>query len=278
MGVVEFRVLSAASASGALARLDSFAALRVGPVTEIGGFRFVRAQEARRTLLLRRVSRRLARPLPLLFIGVLAVAVLARPSSEPHAAMSHDVEHPARFAYARPSMASDADVDDRARVELAALVETTSAAGSSPITTSALSPSASAPARAMLAKPAHLGVLPPRLETLADAPPRLVRLAAAAPDDELVPMLPMVEIVTRSPPDDPATEPSSEPGPEAEPGSDAEPDRAIPKARAARNSRPRKARSRSSSSSASKKIQRAPRWARQMFDNPWQSSAFSYVR
>ena len=278
MGVVEFRVLSAASASGALARLDSFAALRVGPVTEIGGFRFVRAQEARRTLLLRRVSRRLARPLPLLFIGVLAVAVLARPSSEPHAAMSHDVEHPARFAYARPSMASDADVDDRARVEFAALVETTSAAGSSPITTSALSPSASTPARAMLAKPAHLGVLPPRLETLADAPPRLVRLAAATPDGELVPILPMVEIVTRSPPDDPATEPSSEPGPEAEPGSDAEPDRAIPKVRAARNSRPRKARSRSSSSSASKKIQRAPRWARQMFDNPWQSSAFSYVR
>jgi hypothetical protein len=90
MGVVEYRVLSAVSASGALARLDSFAALHARPTSdpEIGGFRFVRAKEAGRTLLLRRVSRRLARPLPLLFIGALAVAILARPSSEPHATIS----------------------------------------------------------------------------------------------------------------------------------------------------------------------------------------------
>jgi hypothetical protein len=174
-------------------------------------------------------------------------------------------------------MASDAHVDGRARVELAALVEATSAVGSSPITTSALPPAARAPARAMLAKPAHLGILPPRFEMLADAPPRLVRLAAAAPEGELVPVLPMVEIVTLSPPDDPdAAGPNSEPSSEAAPGSDAEPVRAMPKPRAASTSRLRKALSKSSS--GSKKTQRPPRWARQMFDNPWQSSAFSYVR
>jgi len=289
MGVVEFRVLSAASSSGALARLDSFAALRVGPVFDpsIGGFRFVPAKEARRALLMRRISRRLARPLPLLFIGALAVAILARPSSEPHAAMSRDAETPARLSYAQPSISSEAHVrvtmgeapagmgmmgDPAARLELAALGEASFAAGSSPITTSTLPPAAGAALHELRAEPAHVGLLPPGSETLADAPPVLVRLAAVTPaDGELVDVLPTVDGPT------PSGSSAVAPGPESETahGAEAKSERAVTKPREAS---PRLRRARSRSRPASKKVGRPPRWAKQMFDNPWQSSAFSYVR
>jgi len=271
MGVAGFSVVSTGCSPDSLACLDSFAALHMYPTgePEIAGFRFMRAKEARHSLLLKRVTRPIVRPLPLLFFGALALAILARPSSEPHAALSHDVDNLARFAYAQPSTAFDARVEGQARLEFAAFTQGPSdvGSGSSPITTSALPTATRTPVREVLAEPAHLGVPPLRIETLAAAPPRLVRLAAAAPEDtELAPVPPMVEIVTPSPSDDPGIfETKSEPGPEAAHRSHA------PKPRAA-SAHKRRAKN------ASKKVSRAPRWAQQMFDNPWQSSAFSYVR
>jgi hypothetical protein len=145
----------------------------------------------------------------------------------------------------------------------------------SSITTAALPTPDSRPEQEVLHEPAHLGLAPPSVETLAAAPPR-IRLAAAAPDaSELVPLLPLVEIVT--PEETPAalnSEPPPQFAPETAHPASVTSESAPPKVRSKRRHRTRKARKADPPS----KVARAPRWAQQMFDNPWQSSAFSYVR
>ncbi len=287
MSVVEFRVLPAVASFGALARLDSFAATQVRRNSDpaIGGFRFVPARGAKRGLALRRTVRIFARPLPLLLVGVVALAILARPESEPHAALSNDSDTLEHLAYGWAAISSQArlgmamgdqptvieELDNAAQLELAA-VSDPAAGGTSPITTSALPPMSGATVSELRTDPVPLGALPRVSETLADAPPKLVRLAAITPpDDALVDVLPTLDTQ-----DDPTVAPPlPDPKDEAMGGAEAQPERALTHRRA---TRARMHRGRSRSNSASKKKQRAPRWAKQMFDNPWQNSAFSYVR
>jgi hypothetical protein len=286
MSVVEYRVRSAVASTGALARLDSFAATSVRRSSDpaIGGFRFVPAKGAKRGLALRRTVRIFARPLPLLLVGIVALAILARPESEPHAALSNNSDTLERLAYGWAALSSQArlgmamsdqpaviqELDTAAQLELAALSEP--AVGASPITTSALPPMTGASIKELPTNPVPLGALPRDSKTLADAPPKLMRLAAVTPiDAALVDVPPTLDA-----PEDPSgAPPLADSKDEAMGGAEAQPERALTTPRA---TRARAHRGRSRGNSASKKKQRAPRWAKQMFDNPWQSSAFSYVR
>ncbi len=263
MSVVEFGVLSAGTSAGALARLESFAALNVransGPA--IGGFRFVPAKHARRDLVLRRTFRIFARPVPLLLIGVVALAILARPDSEPHAALSNDSDTLERLTYGWTATSSKGSLrvtmgeeptdieamNGAAQLELAAL--SVPVAGASPITTSALPPVAGATVNELRTDPVQLGVLPTASETLADAPPKLVRLAAITPvDDALVDVLPTLDVLP-----EPSGEPSL-PTPKSEvmDGASARPEHALTKPHTT-STRAHRARSRRNATSKKKR-------------------------
>ena len=296
MRVVEFRALSTAAPAGMLTCLDGFAALHGVMATDpaIGGFRIVHPRRTRSAAAWTRALHRLTAPrlhvsssLAVLFTAGLAAAVLAGPASCPCApetgdtielTRSGDATALARFAYMRASAVEVASAERAESLpQLVALAEPASTMEFSSISTSALPTPDTRPEQAVVHEPAHLGLAPPSVETIAAAPPR-IRLAAAAPEaGELAPLLPMVEIVT--PNDEPEAlnvEPTPQFAPEtAHPASVAaeiEPQ----KARSKRTHRTRKSRARKAAPPS--KVARAPRWAQQMFDNPWQSSAFSYVR
>jgi hypothetical protein len=156
------------------------------------------------------------------------------------------------------------------------MIETVDPAGSSPISTSALPPPAEEPVREALARSARLGVLPTRIEALTDAKPKPIRLAAASPaDDLLIPTLPMVEIETP----DAAGATAVEPEPQAASDTQTAREPVVSKRRNRSALRARKARSNADPASvAAKRYARAPRWAQQMFETPWQSKAFSYIQ
>jgi hypothetical protein len=254
----------------ALTRMDGFAALDAAPLSGpgIGGFRFVRARRAERTglraLVLERIRERIAGgrlrvtgSLAVLFVGSLTLAVIAcGPRPAPPLAKARDAHALSRFAYTRATPAGGSQAGDSVKLpELAAVIEPAHAAGTSPISTSALPPARDASARF---------ALPTKIEPLADTQPSLVRLAAAGGADEFIPLLPMVEVVTPE-------------APEAETNSEIRHDRATRHKRS--TLRTRRAKSGvTPSGAAPKKIVRAPRWAQQMFDTPWQSTAFSYIR
>jgi hypothetical protein len=160
-----------------------------------------------------------------------------------------------------------------------AMLEPEEPAGTSPITTSAIDALA---ARAA-SPPSHIGLLPATPEALSDNSPRTIQLATAAPGDgaELAPVLPPIVV------DTPLTEievvdPDSR---AEEPAAESAPERKHPRKHAA----PRKhnthkantARARAPVASTKPdraKLAKVPKWARQMFDNPWQSKAFSYIQ
>jgi hypothetical protein len=284
--VVEYMALPRAFA--VLSGMDDFAALAGGPAADpaIGGFRIVRPRSGLPPRVRARAMRRLARArqhvtgsLSLLFILGLALAILAGPSSclcglqQADAAsleMKGDATLLSRFAYTRASAIGSPSATHKGGTlpKLAALVEPHEPAGTigtSPISTAAITPLSEA--RASTTRPAPLGVLPTKIETLADAAPKPIRLAAAAPaEDSLIPMLPMVEIATPEAPETVTVETETKPATHRE----AHHRRAFAH-RHAHNSR-------RASSYSSPKIVRAPRWAKQMFETPWQSSAFSYIR
>jgi hypothetical protein len=264
----------------ALTRMDGFAALDAAPLSGpgIGGFRFVRARRAERTglraLVLERIRERIAGgrlrvtgSLAVLFVGSLTLAVIAcGPRPAPPLAKARDAHALSRFAYTRATPAGGSQAGDTVKLpELAAVIEPAHAAGTSPISTSALPPARDASARF---------ALPTKIEPLADTRPSLVRLAAAGGADEFIPLLPMVEVVT---PEAPEADPMLPPEPTVKNKREIRRDRATRH----KHSTPRARRAKSGvtpSGAAPKKIVRAPRWAQQMFDTPWQSTAFSYIR
>ncbi len=291
MRVVEYWTLP--QPSGVLTGLDGFAelagALSMDPA--IGGFRIVRPRHShhgriRARALRRRASARLqaSGSLSVLFICGLALSVLAGPSSCPcepgHSdamplAAVGDAQTLSRFAYSRASeigLARPAPAGSEVTplTKLASLVDAYApayAAAASPISTAAITPATQT--REIFVRPAHLGALPTKIEKLAAAQPEPIRLAAVTPATDVpVPLLPVIEIIA---PDDmpEATTTADE--------ADASRTRAISKRRHHAR-RARKARSSDPAVNAAQKYARAPRWAKQMFDNPWQSSAFSYIR
>ena len=231
--------------------------------------------------------------LSVLFVGGLGLAVLAGPASCPcdrKVAASAEVPNSppslSRFTYAIASAAVEHGLP-RASVELAAapiadeglptlsnvaMIDPEEAPGTSPITTSAIDALA---ARAA-SPPSHIGLLPATPETLSDDAPRLIQLANAAPGEaaELAPVLPPVVVDTplteieMVDPDSQAAEPATE---RKRPRKHASPRK--------HNSRDSRARAPAASTKPDRaKLAKVPRWARQMFDTPWQTKAFSYIQ
>jgi hypothetical protein len=152
----------------------------------------------------------------------------------------------------------------------------TSAAGGSPITTSALERAQEA--RVSEDDAPNAGPLPSKIEQIADAPPLPVRLAAASSvESDVPPTLPVGEVATP-----PRNEVTATEADEREPAATAPPKvRAAHKrtpARAYRSPVQQAARQKSKKATDSQLAQRAPRWAQQMFATPWHSQAFSYTR
>jgi hypothetical protein len=122
----------------------------------------------------------------------------------------------------------------------------------------------------------------------ADNAPKSIQLAAAEPtgEAELAPVLPPVvvdtpltEIEVVEPDEQPA---ASEPAVEKKrPRKHASP--TTPRKRATHKQTPnvsprQKAPIASSTPNRRDKLAKVPKWARQMFDNPWQTKAFSYIQ
>lgn len=278
--------MSVSDASGALSALDGFAELAGGFDGEpaIGGFRILRPRPSQRARIKARALRRMASAhlrasgsLSVLFLGGLALAVLAGPVSCPcdslHAASpllaGGDARAMSRLAYTRASeIRPTASRKIAPLTKLATLVDPYEAtlAAASPITTASITPVSTR--RQPLAGLAHLGALPSKIDTIAAAQPEPIRLAAATPATDVpVPLVPVIEVPTPEAPE--AAPPAAETH--------------VTHARTVSRRRHHAQRARMARSSdpaviAAQKQARAPRWAKQMFDNPWQSSAFSYIR
>lgn len=288
MRVVEYRAGTDASAEAALTPMDDFAALRANraALPAIGGYRILRPRPVRRPPAPSRTLQRLASArlratgfLSVLFVGGLGLAVLAGPANCPcHARLAaapetlRDARLLSRFAYMKA-----APIDPDAALpmlSMAALVEPYEAPGSSmgasPISTSAIAPLGKEPARDADTWRARVAGFPAKIETLSEAAPKLVRLAAASPpEDDLTPTLPVLVITTPAAPEVTAVEVKAD--------QDAAPEHAS-RQRNRSASRARRAKRKAAKAGASIKVAGAPRWAQQMFDTPWQSSAFSYIR
>ena len=289
MRLVEYMDLP--QASGALTGLDGFAELAggLGPDPAIGGFRVMRPRVSQRTRIKARILRRTAGmrlrasgSLSVLFTGGLALAVLAGPASRPcdplHTApplaagsdaraLSELADtHASQIELARTPAAQGREDP---LTELAALDPNPAARAEapSPIETAAIP--AVRTSRARLVGLARLGALPSKIDTLAAAKPEPIHLAAAAPAADVpAPLLPVIEVST---PDQLATATAAD-------ETHTRHKRTISKRRRTRTQRARGARSSDPAVIAAQKYARAPRWAQQMFDNPWQSKAFSYIR
>jgi len=281
--------------------MAEFAAPHTSPAAEatIGGYRLLSSRPLRRrpkpapaASMPAHARMRATGFLSVLFVGGLGLAVLAGPANCPCNDRIALAEVPqasapiaARFSYTKDAtILDDAGADRHWRLQFArestpavselptlstgALLEADNSVATSPISTSAIEPLKAAPARDGHALPAR--VLPDTIERLADTAPKPIRLAAVGGDESAVaPTLPVVEI---GPPTDEVdaveAKPETKPEPVAE--SPAARPRAHPRRRHA--ARLHKARNKAS------KIVRAPRWAAQMFETPWQSKAFSYIR
>jgi hypothetical protein len=281
-------------ASGILTGLDGFAELAGGLDADlaIGGFRIMRPRASQRARIKARLLRRTAdmhlranSSLSILFMGGLALAGLAGPASCPcdplHAAPPLSAGGDGRalslFAYTRASDIGLARAPAAQRwegplIELATLLNPEPSAQAqlpSPIETGAI-PTAST-SRAPLRGLARLGALPSKIDNLAAITPEPIRLAAVAPAADVpVPLLPVINVST---PDQLATASEADEAHTTH-------QRTVSKRRRSRSRARRARRARSSDPAviAAQKHARAPRWAQQMFDNPWQSKAFSYIR
>lgn len=306
MRVVESRARREAYAAGAVTPFDDFAALRSGcaALPAIGGYRIlhsrpaVRRAPARARHWQRRESARLHASgfLSVLFIGGLGLAILPGPASClcEHRLATAAIAEPlrntralGRFAYTKASvigrdhratMPADWTNADVTRADLglggfalklpklttADLVEARGPTNASPISTAAIAPRGELPAQGR--SPARVAGFPATMEPLADAAPKPIRLAAASPvADEIAPPSPITVM-------------TAPPAPEVE-AVEVKPERThVSTKRRTRTSHARRKRYGSAKSTGPKVAQAPPRWAMQMFDTPWQSQAFSYIR
>jgi hypothetical protein len=265
--------------------MDDFAELRANraALPAIGGYRILRPRPVRRPPTRSQTLQRLAGArlratgfLSVLFIGGLGLAVLAGPANCPcHSRLAaapetlRDARLVSRFAYTKAAaFGTDAELPV---LSMAAIVEPDDdLAGTSPISTSAIAPPSKERARDGAAARARVAGFPSEIETLSDAAPKLVRLAAASPaESDLTPTLPVVEITAPAEPEIVAVD--------VKPDQNAGPKHAS-RQRNRAAARARRAKLNAAKATPSMKVARAPRWAQQMYATPWQSSAFSYIR
>jgi hypothetical protein len=309
MRVIERRVEIDASGASALTLRDSFSNLNTGYRADpaIGGFRILRSQPLARPARSRLARRKFSAArlpatgfLSVLLVGGFALAVLAGPANcpcgYPEAAGLAKTDAGARLisrlAYSRESMvdlservrarASTPDAAPPGRTSLpklltvAALDTDVSLSGTvrpdsvSPISTAAI-PAVETPKARPFAAPQRLGLLPAEFENLTDTTPGSIKVAAATPaDGELRSMLPTVEL------DAIVVEPARKPKREAKRVRyDTNTQRASTKTTTKRRAAKAAASSRLSRRAAAR---RAPRWSQQLYANPWQTKAFSYLR
>jgi hypothetical protein len=273
--------------------LDQFASLRTYPggAPAVGGYRVLPAQRERaRTPVLHspsiaalgRARMRLTGFLSVLFVGGLGLAVLAGPANCPCSSAYTVADQPqlSRLGYVRNAVmmttrefaSRDAELPP---LSTAALIEPNeNAVGESPINTSALKPSRELPSlRADDLAATTVSRLPVEIEQLADAAPATIKLAAASiVESDVLPMLPVIEAQTAPISGVIANERNREPPTKARSA------RKRTSTRAYRSPMQQLARAKSKQPGAQQVAQTAPRWAQQMFVNPWQSKAFSYTQ
>jgi hypothetical protein len=275
--------------------MDQFASLSsfASDASAVGGYRVLSSQrpvlkkKTHRTLahgpvvargpVVTRARLRWTGSLSVLFVGSLGLAVLAGPANCPCSSVFAVAEQSsllrlgyvqnARMMTEREFGAQDAELPE---LSTAALVEPEqSAVGVSPITTSALVSSHETAAVQSDDLPATTaGSLPLKIEQVADAAPQPVRLAVAATiESDVPPTLPAIDVTT------PATNDVAASDPEGEP---------VAKSHSAKKRITRAYRTPLTLRAKAKKPLgepvRSPKWAAQMFTNPWQSQAFSYTR
>ena len=275
--------------------LDQFASLSSysSDATTVGGYRVLpsqrpaprkthRSTSTATTATARNSARmRWTGSLSVLFIGGLGLAVLAGPANCPCSSAFTIAEQSslARLGYVQNArmMVERETLQPEAELPVlstAALIEPEeSAIGVSPITTSALEPSRHATAIASDELPTtNAGRLPAKIEQVADAGPESVKLAAASDvTTDVPPTLPTIEVAT--PPED-----SVEPAPSLRRKSVDKARNAKKRAlRAYRTSNEVKLRAKAKTQ-VGDPTKQAPKWAQQMFVNPWQSRAFSYTQ
>jgi hypothetical protein len=284
--------------------MDAFAALRTGFGSDpaFGGYLVLNPRVRRRPLRAAsilisaaRQAGKMAGVAVLCGLGVTALAAVGNCTSCDFSGSSTPTL--ARFSYANETPVAARDITPDG-IFAAMVIEPSdarvSASDVSPISTGAI-PTASITTAAitpMQATPrptarrsnydwlASATILPSRLEPMRDAGPPPLMLASAAPANDGAPAQ-LDEIAFASP----ATELRAvavERGEDAG-DNDADAARAQHKHHSwKRYSRRAKARATyhrpASQMSALAKKHRMPRWAQQMYDNPWQNTAFSYVR
>jgi hypothetical protein len=290
------RALTVESGTGApgesfLRVLDQFAALNTyaSATPTAGGYRVLgRTRQTPRSTFWRigsRVSARAATAgarirwtgsLSVLFIGGLGLAVLAGPANCPCSSTLAQQASLERLGYVQSAAfldASDTPVIAPERVafsDIEFLDPETRATGTSPITTAALEPTHVTPvAAADAGAPKAVGQLSDGPERVRETEPETVKLAAAtAVESDVIPEAPVAEVEAPPMPSVKAVEAEREVAPKAS----ARPTRKRAATRAYRTP-----------TVAKKKLKPTdptppPKWAQQMFANPWQSQAFSYTR
>jgi hypothetical protein len=289
MRAVKSDIIHASPTDSFVGLLDQFASLSSfsSEATTVGGYRLLPTRRlVQRSTATEKTIRSGARirwtgSLSVLFIGGLGLAVLAGPANCPCSTAFAVAEQSslARLGYVQNARMMTERETVQPDVELpelstAALIEPEeSAAGVSPITTSALEPSREAAAIASEVLPATSAPrLPAMIEQVADAGPESVKLAAASDvTTDVPPTLPVIEVAT--PPED-----SVEAAPAVKRTS-------VDKSRKAKKRALRAYRTGNEVTLRAKAknpvgdpTKQAPKWAQQMFVNPWQSRAFSYTQ
>jgi len=280
--------------------LDQFAALRsyASAPPAVGGYRMLAATRPYERRPLRRImpspatlaalSRarlRLTGVLSVMLVGGLGLAVLAGPatcacsldaaSKEQISLMRLSYADNGRFADAHASL--DQPAEPLASLGAATLLEPELAApGVSSITTSALEPAGEA-LRAKREAPGLVGAprLPSEIVPVADTGPP-VRLAAAANiATDAVETLPAIEVQTPPLHKLRASEVEAEDEDDSAGARHIRAHRRVTRAYRTPTAKPVRA---GGNARNPMLVQRAPRWAQQMYVTPWQSQAFSYTR
>jgi len=289
MRVVELLSGADQHPQGSSPRLDGFAGLRAAGFAEtpIGGYLVLPPRHVRRphagtpeVSMHPQVPAQLPGVLSVVLAGALALFALGGPAS----CLCDTKPGVDRFAYTKtsamvvasgvhpstaPVAAQTAAPSEPAQQLEARPAVPQGAAGMSAISTSAIE----GPAYLRPAFARRAGTLPPRMLALAATAPEPIKLVAAPMAGGADAASPPVLAVTT--PSTPAIIAA-----DVEPEPDAKAHRATSRAATAHSARRRASSARHSNarSAGVKKIKRAPRWAQQMFENPWQNTAFSYVR
>jgi hypothetical protein len=278
--------------SADFARLDADA--HADPA--IGGFRILQPRPVQRQWAWRPASRLPASGfLATVLIGGFGLAVLAGPATcpcgtLPSAQQTAATAPLARLAYANGTVS---DLGDRlrahpitpAKVQLPKLVTVAlhrpTAAPTepeaptlfaSPISTAAIPIEAPATETRLSGPPERTGLLPGKIVSLSDTAPKPVQLAAVAPADSVtVQQLSVTDMTMQKTPELPHMKPKVPPVAKAS-----------HKPQVVTHAKPRKdyraAPETTQRLTRRERARRSPRWSQQLYANPWQTKAFSYLR